>query len=258
MAQRWLLGFGGIALWMALCGCLHSALEGHLARSYTKRAYKTAYRKYFNDIFRDLWFVPRGVWGWLTLRWQRSLMAESDSLAHRLLICNRVLLWSTLCYTLTLLLSVWESACILVPMVMGLLGSIALLVLAMLAHHLSRRPLRGGASAQGQQKISVPAYLLRYGYLIAALLCVVPEHPLGFAIAGMLLCVNGMHLLLERHFHTDTFYCYVQNLEHHPMTSGHHSASYRNYAEKQGRGDVAVLLVMGIGTLLGGVLLWMI
>lgn len=221
------------------------AIEQRLFQIRTKRAIKEA-RRAPMQISPDAGLMRRllhGLRDHLMLRWQRQLGGD-DAYIRRLGILNDAIL---------LILPLAEIICILgsrIPLCAWIaLGIVALelpiwFVVSIFCLRMHKLPQR---QRSPYEKISVPAYVLRDGYPLAAVVCLATEH---CALAGMVLLAETAHLAIACHAHTDHFYCMMQNVHHRPMTPQHHSEPFKRTAEKDAKVYIVCNLVLAGGCFL--------
>lgn len=232
----WVLHFFMLFL---LWSCLRSMVEHRLQMHYTKRSYKEQLRSY----------CSKGLYGWLTLHRQRTMLPEGDSITARYIRVHNASLWLLPVGIVLLILStshlwaIW-AACVAVLAETICAGSFAL----------HCRFFKARSSKVPHAGISWPAVWLRYGYALLAMICLGIEWVIP---AALLLIANGIHILIAREAKWDHYYCYIQSISHRPMTPHHHSASFRNNRknDKDMRNTAFLLIGMGVLVLCAAIFL---
>lgn len=247
-----LVGFAVLSLSFGWALGIHTrcrdAIEQRLSQIRTKRAIKEA-RRAPMQISPDAGLMRRllhSLRDHLMLRWQRQLGGD-DTYIRRLGMLNDAIL---------LIFPFAEILCILgsrIPLCAWIALGIVLaevpiwLILSILC---IRKPAPRKRSLY--EKISVPAYFLRYGYPLAAVILLCTEL---YALSGAVLLAETVHLFLARNAHADHFYCMMQNVHHHPMTPQHHSEPFKRTAEHDARTVIACNLVFAGGCFLAALFL---
>lgn len=232
------------AVWVfAICGMIRNEVEHRLRRQYTKRAYKERERTHIKETYADHWFWLRGIWRGLTMHRQRTMAPKHDRITATLIHIQNVLL--ILLFIGFVLLGLSANIESVLPAAAALVIAECLLCFGWTIRHLFLLPKR---ARDPNERISIPALWLRYGYALAATLCLAVERVIP---AALLMIANGIHLLIARAYKCDHYYCFVQSISHRPMTPHHHSASSRNNRknEKDMRNTAILLILIGVALL---------
>ena len=87
---------------------------------------------------------------------------------------------------------------------------------------------------------------MRYGYALSGLVFLGVEQIIP---AALLLMADGVHILVARAMKWDSYYCFMQSVNHRPMTPHHHSASFRNNRKNDKDMRNTAILLIGMGLL---------
>lgn len=218
------------------------ALHRHLLDTKTKRAIKEAQRTHTNLIWGVHTHLLRGFCDHMTLKWRRTLAGDGDQYARRICAVNNAALLILpiavlLCiagYRLPVL--VW----LMLPLVMTE-SAVWLWLVIICIRSTVQKPVRRKRSPY--EKKSLPAYFLRYGYIIPGMVTLSMEKLL---LTGLLWAANAVHMLIARACKADHFYCMMQNVGHRPMTPHHHNEAFRRRAEKEGLQIAVVDLIAAL------------
>lgn len=194
---------------------------------YSKRALKEDQR------FPETWF------GWLTLRRERRLGQESGTIRRLAALSNVTV---SLLIPAELICFLGKRAPLCTWIAFGIMAAEAVVSLVLCVLCVCGIP-RQKRQKSPYKKISVPAYVLRYGYLLSGTLFFITGH---YLIGGLFALGEAVHTWLARRLHADHFYCMMQNYHHKPMTPHHHTPKFCESADKDANVIIAVSAAVGI------------
>lgn len=239
---------------------IEKAVHAQLLRTKTKRAIKEARRSATNEIFREHahFQILHSLHGFFHMTWMRKLAGDDPYVRHLCTVND----WMLRLWLPTMALAIYadvqsgmmngiellgENKVTLSAAVSGWAAALYALCLVILWFRMMlirlRDPIREPDFPHPEhQGISVPAYFLRYGYLLGAVAALAVEQPI---IAGGLLLADGLHTWLARAARADHFYCMWQDVCHRPMTPHHHSEAFCRRAEKEAKVSIILDLCLG-------------
>ena len=220
-----------------LWSCLRGMTEHRLQMHYTKRAYKEQLRSY----------CSKGLYGWLTLHRQRTMLLQGDSITARYIRVHNASLWLMPAGILLLI-----SAASHLWAIWAAFGVVLAETVCAGGFALYCRFYRARSSKVPHAGISWPAVWMRYGYALCAMIFLGVEQIIP---AALLLVADGIHILVARAMQWDSYYCFMQSVNHRPMTPHHHSASFRNDRKQDKDMRNTAWLLIGLGVVCGALFL---